>query len=430
MMRSRARWLTRPVLAWAMYDVAASSYAAVVPVFFGLFFIAVVAPGVSGAQGQWGVIAAGALALGGAAAPFYGAATDRRGRWLGALLAATALCAVATVAMPAAARGGVPLAATLFILAQVGYTLAAAIYDSLLIRLAPHTHVGRVSGFGWAVGFTGGIAALLVALAVMHGVPADAQVARLSDAFMVTGLLFAALAVPALAGLRRFAASDAAGTPGPSTKRGAYASVFDTLRHWRRHREVVRFLIGYYLLNDVLVTLLFFIAIVLRARFGLTIEGLLWLALLYHVLAAPATLAFGHAADRWGQRPTIYVQIAILGAALLLLAFGTWRATPVAAVVLLGLVYGSVQAVCRSLFALLAAQEKAGELFGFNAIAGRLSAALGPLVFGAVAAATGSESAALASLVVFLLAAAAVFSSLRVPAPVLVVPALDGTRRS
>jgi len=413
----RARWLTRPVLAWALYDVAASSFAAVVPVFFGLFFVAVVAQDLPGAQAMWGMIAAAALALGGAAAPFYGAATDRRGRWLGALLAATALCVVATVAMPAAARGGVPLAATLFVLAQVGYTLAVAIYDSLLVRLAPHTHVGRVSGFGWAVGFAGGIAALLVALAVMRGVPADAQAARLGDAFMVTGLLFAALAVPALAGLRRFAATDTAGREAPAA-RGAYAAVVDTLRHWRRHREVFRFLIGYYLLNDVLVTVLFFIAIVLRARFGLTIEGLLWLVLLYHVLAAPATLAFGHAADRWGQRPTIYVQIAILGAALLLLAFGTWQATPVAVVVLLGLVYGSVQAVCRSLFALLAAQEKTGELFGFNAIAGRLSAALGPLVFGAVAAATGSESAALASLVVFLLVSAAVFGSVRLPAPV------------
>lgn len=417
-MSPRARWLTRPVLAWALYDVAASSYTAVVPVFFGLYFVAVVAQEVSSAPGQWGVIAAAALALGGAAAPFYGAATDRRGRWLGALLAATALCAIATVAMPAAARGGVPLAATLFILAQVGYTLAAAIYDSLLVRLAPHTHVGRVSAFGWAVGFAGGIAALLAALAMMRGVPAAAQAARLSDAFMVTGLLFAALAVPALSGLRRFAASDAGGRPDAPAARAAFASVVDTLRHWRRHREVFRFLIGYYLLNDVLVTVLFFIAIILRARFGLTIEGLLWLALLYHVLAAPATLAFGHAADRWGQRPTIFVLIAILGAALLLLAFGTWRATPVAVVVLLGLVYGSVQAVCRSLFALLVAREKTAELFGFNAIAGRLSAALGPLVFGAITAATGSEAAALASLVVFLFASAAVFGSLRLPAAV------------
>ena len=169
----------------------------------------------------------------------------------------------------------------------------------------------------------------------------------------------------------------------------------------------------------MLVTVLFFIAIILRARFGLSIEGLLWLALLYHVLALPATLAFGHAADRWGQRPAIFVMITILGVALLLLAFGTGTATPVVVVALLGLVYGSIQAVCRSLFALLVMQEKAGELFGFNAVAGRLSAALGPLVFGAVSAATGSEAVALVSLLVFLVAAAALFSSLQMPSAVI-----------
>ncbi len=134
------------------------------------------------------------------------------------------------------------------------------------------------------------------------------------------------------------------------------------------------------------------------------------------------------AADRWGQRPAIYAMIAILAAALLALAFGTGTATPVVVVALLALVYGSIQAVCRSLFALLVAREKAGEMFGFNAIAGRLSAALGPLIFGAVATATGSDAAALVSLLAFLVAGAAMFASLRLPSAELAVPALQGTR--
>jgi UMF1 family MFS transporter len=160
----------------------------------------------------------------------------------------------------------------------------------------------------------------------------------------------------------------------------------------------------------------FFIAIVLRARFGLGIEGVLWLVVLYHLIAAPATLAFGHVADRWGQRPALFVMIAILGVALLLLAFGTARATPVVVVTLLGLVYGSIQAVCRSLFALLVEEGKSGEMFGFNAVAGRLSAALGPLLFGAIAAAAG-EAAALVSLLAFLAVGAAVLGTLRMPPP-------------
>ncbi|MBL8540549.1 MAG: MFS transporter [Betaproteobacteria bacterium] len=413
-MVGRPDWLTRQVAAWAFYDVASSTFAGLVPVFFGLFFVTVVAADRPGAQGQWGMIAALALLVAGALAPLYGALADRRERLPGLLAGATALCVAATLAMPLADRGKMLLAGILFVAAQVGYTLAAALYDSLLVRIAPRTHVGRVSGFGWTVGFTGGIGALLMALWVMRGVPPEVQAARLGLTFAIAGILYAAFAVPALLGLRRchpVATALEAGRGG-----GAYAAVIGTLRQWRRHREVFRFLIGYYLLNDVLVTVLFFIAIILQARFGLTIEGLLWLVLLYHAIALPATLAFGHAADGWGQRPAIFVMIGILGTALLLLAFGRNTATPVAVVALLGLVYGSLQAVCRSLFALLVAQEKSGEMFGFNAVAGRLSAALGPLAFGAVSAATQSETVALVSLLIFLAAASALFRSLRVPA--------------
>jgi UMF1 family MFS transporter len=219
--------------------------------------------------------------------------------------------------------------------------------------------------------------------------------------------------VPGLLGLRRL------GSP-PATARAfargdAYASVLSTLRHWRRQREVFRFMIAYYLLNDALVTILFFIAILLRARFGLDVQALLVLALLYHVLAAPATLVFGHAADRWGPRPVICVRSQSWAPISCSPSHRDLRPgrghRPARAGVRL------LQAVCRSLLALLVQPEKAAELFGFNAVAGRLSAALGPLVFGAVAAASGSETAALVSLLAFLIAGVVVLSSLRIPAP-------------
>ena len=426
-MTGNERWLTRPVLTWSLYDFASSTFAALVPTFFGLYFVTTVAADLSGAQVRWGAIASLALALAGALSPFVGAWADRRGRWLALLTGTTALCIVATMSMVSAGRGDVFRAAAAFIAAQVGYTLAVAIYDSLLVRVARPTHVGRVSAFGWTVGFGGGIIALLAALGVMHWVPADAQPAQLKDVFMIAGLLYAAFAVPGLLGLRHLASIPPHSPTTSSTVREVYVSVMNTLRHWRRHRDVFRFLVAFYLINDVLVTILFFIAIIFRTRFGLSIEGLLWLALLYHLLASPATLAFGHAADRWGQRMAIYVMTVILSAAILLLAFGAGKIVPIVVVVLLGLVYGSIQSVCRSLLALLVAPHQAGELFGFNAIAGRLSAALGPLIFGAAAAASGSDTAALLLLLVFLLAGAVVLSSLHLPSPQFGVVAIAGT---
>jgi len=99
-------------------------------------------------------------------------------------------------------RGDLALAAGLFVAAQVGYTLAMAVYDSLLVEVARPKHAGRVSGFGWAIGFAGGIAALSVAIALMRGVPAAAQPAGLGMVFMIAGLLMALVAVPAVAALR------------------------------------------------------------------------------------------------------------------------------------------------------------------------------------------------------------------------------------
>ena len=60
--------------------------------------------------------------------------------------------------------------------------------------------------------------------------------------------------------------------------------------------------------------------------------------------------------------------------------------------------------------------DRAAEFFGFNALAGRLSAALGPLTFSAVVAATGSEQAAVLSLIVFLFLGGLVLSGVRTPA--------------
>ncbi|MFM2447349.1 MAG: hypothetical protein RI936_1796, partial [Pseudomonadota bacterium] len=83
---------------------------------------------------------------------------------------------------------------------------------------------------------------------------------------------------------------------------------------------------------------------------------------------------------------------------------GTW--VPALAAVLLGLIFGALQAVFRSLYASLVPPRQAAELFGFNAVAGRLSAAIGPLIFGAASSMLGGPTWALCLLLVPLAAGA------------------------
>jgi UMF1 family MFS transporter len=404
-------WLTRRVLGWALFDVASSTYVAVVPTFFGLYFTSVVAGGHPSAPAWWGLVAAASLLLAGLLAPVAGAYADRGARWLRVVVGATALCALAAVSLPLAAKGGAVAAALVFLAAQVGYTLAASIYDSLVVDVASPQHRGRISALGWSLGLLGGIVVIVAALLLMQGVAPAEQAQQLGPVFVVAGVLFAVLAVPGIAGLRGLRASAA---PPSSPVAGLGASlraVAATVRRWREHRPALQVLASFFLINDVLVTIHFFTAIVLSARFGLTVEGLLWLALLYHLVAIPSTVAFGTLTDRLGSKPAVLAMCATLSGAILLLAFGVADWVPVAAVVLLGLVLASVQAVFRSLYASLVPPAQASELFGFNAVAGRLSAALGPLIYGVTAAIFGSNTWALCLLFLPLAAGASLLAA-------------------
>jgi len=406
-------WLTRRVLGWALYDVASSTYVALVPTFFGLYFVASVSAGSSG-SGYWGLAAAASVGLTGLLAPLTGAYADRTARWIVALAAATALCVIATLALPLAGAHGALTAAAAFVCAQVGYSLATSLYDSYVVDVAPARYRGQVSGFGWAVGLTGGMSAILIAVWMMRGIPAGEQVGRLGAVFVMTGLIFCVLALPGVAGLRGLRVPTA-----PPTRKGALVdsvrAVITTFLAWRAHRPAIQVLVAFFLINDVLVTIQFFIVIVLSGRFGLTVEGMLWLALLFSAIAIPATLLAGRAADQRGGRPVLVGMCLVLGAAVVLLAVGKGDWIPAAVVVLLGLVFAPIQASFRALYASLIPPHRAAEMFGFNVIAGRLSAAIGPLVFGAVAAWLGGNTVAL--IVLLLPLAAGVFLLLAADLP-------------
>lgn len=391
-------WLTRRVLGWALYDVASSAYVSLVPAFFGLYFVTHVLKSPA-ASVYWGLVAAAGVGLTGLLAPLAGAYADRTARWNSVLAATTALCVVGTLALPFASAQSALAAAAAFVCAQVGYSLATSLYDSYVVDVAPARYRGLVSGFGWALGLAGGMFAILIAIWMMRGTPAGEQVGRLGAVFLASGLIFGVLAVPGLGGMRGLRVPIC-----PPMRKGALVGsvrgVVSTLSAWRAHKPALQVLAAFFLINDVLVTIQFFIVIVLSARFGLSVEGILWLSLLFSAIAIPATLRAGHAADQRGGRPVLVGMCLALGAAIALLAAGSGDWVPVAVVVLLGFVFAPIQANFRALYASLVPPHRAAEMFGFNVIAGRLSAALGPLVFGAVAAWLGGNTVALLVLLV------------------------------
>ena len=166
-----------------------------------------------------------------------------------------------------------------------------------------------------------------------------------------------------------------------------------------------------------MVTIAAFASAFFSGQFGSTVRELLTLLLIVTVVALPATLASGFLASRWGQKKTLAVCIAIWIAAVMVMAFGQGAWAPVLAAVLLGMVFGSTQCVFRSLLGQTMPRSRAAEFFGFNAWAGRMSAAAGPLIYGVIATVSGSQRLALLSVLVFILAGAWILRGVRVEEP-------------
>lgn len=264
-------WRDRRVLRWAMFDVATSTYIALVPGFFGLYFATVLAQGNTGAGALWGATAALAVVASAVIAPLAGAWADRHGRWLRVITLATIVTIAATALLSLSLPLGMAWAAAIFLLAQVGYTVGIGQYDSMLVRLAQPAKRSRASTLAWATGMLGGILALTSALWLLREVPREMQVDRLPLVFLLAAGLFAVLAAPALLAMRGIVASPDRATA-PVRASSPLRDVWRTCREWRRHETAVVLLVGFFLVNDVVVTLQFFGSIVLRERFDLLIR--------------------------------------------------------------------------------------------------------------------------------------------------------------
>jgi MFS transporter, UMF1 family len=405
---SRPGWLNRRVLTWSSYDVASSAYFGVVPpLLFPTFFLTVVESGEAQLL-SWGAGVSAALLITGLLAPWLGKVADRSNtRWM-LLVFGTLACCLATASLSLVGPGHSVLALALFTIAQASYLLSQPLYESYLPMLAGPEVSGRVSSFGWAIGFLGGIIAILAILPLVGNETSHGANVRYGASFLMVGGIFFVLACPALWALRRIVEPET--DPGRHDDPG---SMWQTLRGWRHHRDLFKVMAAFYFVNGAMVTISVFTMDYFRRSFGTSPRDLLVLLLIYMMIAAPSTFAFGVLADRWSHGKAIFLSLSIWVVAILLMALGTSPWVPMAAVALLGLVFGSTQALFRSLVAQLVPSGREAEFFGFNTAASRVSASMGPVLYGSIATLTASPKIALLSVIVLVVAGAGVLATVR-----------------
>lgn len=407
------------VFAWCLYDWAYSAFNTIVSTFvIATYFVRAVAANPASGTAEWATAQAIAGLLIALMAAPLGAVADYGGRRRGMLAGATTIMVLATAALwfirptPAYALWALLLVA----IATIAYEIATVFYNAMLPDIAPPGRIGRISGLAWGSGYVGGLICLglcLVLLINPHP-PLFGLDARQAEPVRAAALLAAVwlalfswpvlVAVPDHA-LRR---------PWGVAVRAGMGVLRTSIRHAAGQPGLLRFLIARMLYTDGLTTLFAFGGIYAAGTFGMDARGVLLLGIGLNVTAGVGALIFAFLEDVLGSKPTILVALTaltLLGSAVLvahaitlfwILALG------------LGLFVGPAQSASRSLMARIAPTESRNAQFGLYALSGRVTGFIGPATLGAVTAATGSQRAGMAVIVLLLVTGGALLAATRV----------------
>jgi UMF1 family MFS transporter len=393
----------REIAAWAFFDFANSGYTTVViTAVFNAFFVGVIAGKAGWATLAWTVALSVSYALNVLTSPLIGAYADLRARKKRLLVFSTAACVLGTAGLALCGPGDVALALGIVVIGNFAFGMGENLIAAFLPELVKQDAMGKVSGWGWALGYLGGLLVLALCLwwiqsstrSAAHAVP---------QTMLITAAAFALAALPTMLLLRERAVAQAA------SKREiwnlAVGRVRDALAGGHGLLDLRRFLLCIVCYQAGVQTVIALAAIYTEQALGFSTADSIKLILLVNITAAAGAFVFGWIQDRLGHRLTLSITlVGWLLAIALLFASDTrpmvWLAANVA-----GLCLGASQSAGRALVGYLCPPAREAEIFGLWGLAVKLASILGPLSYGLVNAAThGNHRVSIAVTAVFFIA--------------------------
>lgn len=386
----------RELVSWAMFDFANSGYTTlIVTVAFSIYFTKLVAPGGS-ADFLWGLAIQISNLVVIVMAPPIGAMADDTGRKKLFLAGTYVLCVAGTAALWTVTPGLAILGVVLFIVSNIGFSLGENLASSFLPEISTPANIGRISGFGWGLGYLGGLTCLGLTWPLLSGGFVLDNLASLRAIWLVTAAFFLVAALPTFLFLRERAPRSPA-RPLVSYVRGSFSRLATTVRSLRHFAELARFLAIFFVFSCGLSTVIAFASIYAERTVGFGPGELIGLFMALQISSAGGAFLFGWIQDTIGARRTIQITLALwvlvsAGAALTTTKGMFW-----AVALFAGLGIGSLQSASRALVGLFSPVGKSGEFFAFWGLAGKGAFALGPIVFGLISSRTGSQRLAIAA---------------------------------
>ncbi|RXZ49494.1 MFS transporter [Agromyces fucosus] len=380
------------IFAWGLWDWGSAAFNAVVTTFVFTVYLTSESFGPKGtveAQLGWALAIAGLLIA--LLAPITGQRSDTSGRRKFWLAVNTYIVVAITVAMFFVQPGPEYLLLGLFLVAagNVFFEFAGVNYNAMLVQVSTPRSIGKVSGFGWGMGYVGGIVLLLVVYfgfiqpeVGLFGVTGENGM-DVRVTMLVSALWFGLFALPVLFAVPEYRNPAAV----EREKIGFFASYArlgrDIKRLWNEQRNTVWFLLASAVFRDGLAGVFTFGGVLAASVFGFSAGEVIIFAIAANVVAGISTIAVGALDDKLGAKPVIMaalIGLVVSGLIVFFLHDGGqivfWTAG-----LALCLFVGPAQSASRTFLARLIPAGREGEVFGLYATTGRAVSFLAPTAF-------------------------------------------------
>jgi UMF1 family MFS transporter len=383
--------MNKNIFGWIMYDFANSSFTTIiVTVIYSKYFVQTVVNQGEYGTALWGRAMAISMLLVAITAPVFGAVADFSRAKKNFLFYNTYLTIIFTALLFFVREGNIFKGMLFFIIANFGYNSANVFYNALLPDIVQRKHLGKVSGWGWGIGYLGGLASLFIVLPLVHNKWIPLVFPTIALFFFIFSLfIFILLKEKKLPSKRA------------NYTKIAFQRIQLSLKRIKEFKELLKFIISYLIYNDGIVIVISFAAIYGAVRFNMSDKEIITYFIFAQITSIIGSLFFGYLLDKIGAKRSISITLIIW----IFVVLGAYFSENVKHYYMVGLVaglaIGSSQSSSRTMLALLTPKEKMAEFFGFYAFTGKMAAIFGPLAYGEIARITNSQRNSILAVLLF-----------------------------
>lgn len=383
----------KQILSWCFFDFANSSYSAVISaVVFPVYYVsAIVGNEASMGDLWWGRAISASMAFVAVTSLFLGGIADYSGRRKKLLLFYTLLCVLSVTSFSLLKKGMIIEGFFFVMLANIGMEGGLVFYNSFLPEIAEKEYQGRVSAWGYAVGYAGSILSLLIALPLVKS-------GHYNETWFMVAVFFAVFSLPAFFFLPpdRKTGQTLLRSAGQG---GKYS--WKTLKEMWKHKELRKFLLSFLIYEDGVNTVIVFSSIFAATTLGFDAKELIGLYLIVQITALVGAFIMAKPIDLWGPKKIVTLSLLMWSFVAVSAYFISLKSHFFMLASFAGLGLGTVQAASRAFFAQFIPLEHESEYFGVYSLVGKSSAIAGPIMFGYISSAVGSQRPAILAVSVF-----------------------------